>query len=299
MIDITRKKITLRSAVARGTVRCSAETRKRIADGTLPKGNLFDVARAAGLLGAKQTAALIPHCHPVSIDGMEIDLSLNDNGVEITVTGQSIGRTGIEMEALTACSVACLTVYDLLKPIDKDLEIVSVKLLDKKGGKTQYAKDVKEGYRAAVLVCSDSTSAGEREDRSGAAIQEILEGFGVPVDDLKVVPDDVDAIQRTILEWVERDIPFVFTTGGTGFGPRDVTVEAVRTIISKEASGIGEAMRIHGLMRTPRAMLSRAIAGSVNHTLIVTLPGSERGVRESLDAILPSAFHAREMLLGG
>ncbi len=299
MIDITHKQITLRTARVRGLVRCGEKTREMIRNDSLPKGNLFDVAKAAALLGAKSTQHLIPHCHPVNIEGMEVEFALNEEGVEIIVTGQSIGRTGIEMEALTACSVAALTVYDLLKPVDDDLEIATIKLLEKRGGRSQFSSDARPEYSAAVLVCSDSTSEGKREDKSGGVIREMLEKHGISVADYQVVPDDADAIQKWILEWVSRDIPFVFTTGGTGFGPRDVTVEAVKGILNKEATGISEAMRIHGLQRTPRAMLSRAVAGSIANTLIITLPGSSRGARESLDALFPSVFHAREMLLGG
>jgi cyclic pyranopterin monophosphate synthase len=114
-----------------------------------------------------------------------------------------------------------------------------------------------------------------------------------------IVPDDKETIQQRILQWVKEDIPFIFTTGGTGLGPRDNTVEAVKEIIERDADGITEAMRHHGQMRTPLAMMSRGIAGSINHTLIVTLPGSTKGAQESLEGILPAVFHARKMMLGG
>ena len=95
------------------------------------------------------------------------------------------------------------------------------------------------------------------------------------------------------------DIQFVFTTGGTGLGPRDQTVGAVRELLERDAEGIAEAMRVYGQMRTPMAMMSRGVAGSIGETLIVTLPGSPDGARESLEAILPAVFHARKILTGG
>jgi molybdenum cofactor synthesis domain-containing protein len=121
----------------------------------------------------------------------------------------------------------------------------------------------------------------------------------VEIADYRIVPDDIDSIQQQIKAWVQQGIGFVFTTGGTGLGPRDNTVEAVKAILEKEADGITEAMRVHGQMRTPVAMMSRAVAGSIGLSLIVTLPGSTNGVRESLEAILPAVFHARSMLKGG
>jgi molybdenum cofactor biosynthesis protein MoaC len=300
MIDITRKTSTLREAKAAAKVVCHADTAERIQKNDLPKGNLFEIAKAAALLGAKNTSLLIPHCHPVALDYLDIRFEVEPSGVNIFAHAKSIGRTGIEMEALTACSVAALTIYDLLKPIDKNLEISSIKLTEKKGGKSQYLKDIKKDTSVAVLVCSDSTFAGKREDRSGKKIIEILSVYNnIKIADFQVVPDNREKIQEQIKKWAAQDIPYIFTTGGTGLGPTDITVESIREIIQKEATGIAEAMRSFGQMKSPRAMLSRSIAGLVNSTLIITLPGSRKGVEESLDAIIPSVFHARQMILGG
>jgi molybdenum cofactor biosynthesis protein MoaC len=313
MRDISAKQISLRTARAVAVVICSEQTLDLVKTDALPKGNLLDVARAAGFLAAKNTQHLIPHCHPVSIDGLQIsydylepgkpneDVSVKEAwGLIIYGEGKSIGRTGIEMEILTAVSVSALTIYDLLKPLaDPQIEITSIKLLNKTGGKSDRSKFTQTAYKAAVLVCSDSTAAGTRQDRSGLIIQEMLTTHKVDIADYKIVPDNVETIQNQIRTWVSEDIAFIFTTGGTGLGPRDNTVEAVRAIIEKEADGITEAIRAHGQMRTPLAMMSRAVAGSMKQTLIVTLPGSSNGARESLEAILPAVFHARQMLKGG
>jgi molybdenum cofactor biosynthesis protein MoaC len=314
MRDITSKQISLRTARAVAVVLCSQDTLELMKNNTLPKGNLLDVARAAGFLAAKHTQHLIPHCHPVSIDGLdisyvyvepsktieELDSVQGCYGIAIYGEGKSIGRTGIEMETLTAVSISALTIYDLLKPLaDAELEITSVKLLKKTGGKSDRKKYSKVSQKAAVLVCSDSTAAGKREDKSGIIIQEMLRSHNAEIADYKIVPDEPTLIQQQIQEWVAQDIPFIFTTGGTGLGPRDKTVEAVKEILERDADGITEAMRSHGQMRTPVAMMSRSVAGSIGQTLIVTLPGSSDGARESLEAILPAVFHARNMLKGG
>ncbi len=313
MRDITHKQITLRTAKATGIIFCSPSTIELIKNNELPKGNLFDVARAAGFVGAKSTPQLLPHCHPVSIDGMDIqfefldatihavyfdDIVFNKAGIVITGEAKSIGRTGIEMEMLTAVSIAALEIYDMLKPVDKQLEIGSIKLLDKKGGKSDREKYVTDTPVCAILVCSDSTAAGNREDKSGKLIKEMLEAAKASVVKYLIVPDDKEKIQQQIKEWVSDDIQFVFTTGGTGLGPRDNTTEAIKEIIEKEATGIAEAMRSYGQMRTALAMMSRSAAGTINNTLVVSLPGSTAGVRESLEAILPGVFHARKMMLG-
>ncbi len=314
MRDITSKQITLRTARAIGIIFCSPASIALIKSGSLPKGNLFDVARAAGFLGAKLTPQLLPHCHPVTIDAMDFTFEflskelhsdlfnsvvLKRTGIVICGEAKSIGRTGIEMETLTAVSVAALEIYDMLKPVDTALEIGQITLLEKKGGKSDRNRFIETTPTCAVLVCSDSTANGTREDKSGKVVTAMLNNVKAKVLHYKVLPDDKEAIQNQIKEWVSEDIQFIFTTGGTGLGPRDNTTNAVREILERDADGITEAMRSFGQMRTPLAMMSRSIAGTISNTLIVTLPGSTNGARESLEAILPGVFHARKMMEGG
>ena len=314
MRDISHKQITLRTARAVAIIFCSENSIELIKSNALPKGNLFDVARAAGFLGAKLTPQLLPHCHPVTIDAMDFTFNfinrelhtelftddiLNRTGIVILGEAKSIGRTGIEMETLTAVSVAALEIYDMLKPVDTKLEIGNVRLLEKKGGKSDRNRYIEESPSCAVLVCSDSTAKGERDDKSGLLICDMLKKVNGNVLHYKILPDDKEAIQKQIKDWVDDDIQFIFTTGGTGLGPRDNTVSAVKEILERDADGITEAMRTFGQMRTPLAMMSRSVAGAIGKTLIVTLPGSPNGAKESLEAILPGVFHARKMMEGG
>ena len=314
MRDISHKQITLRTARAVAIIFCSDQSIELIKSNALPKGNLFDVARAAGFLGAKLTPQLLPHCHPVTIDAMDFTFNfinrelhtelftddiLNRTGIVIQGEAKSIGRTGIEMETLTAVSVAALEIYDMLKPVDTKLEIGNIRLLEKKGGKSDRNRYIEESPSCAVLVCSDSTAKGERDDKSGLLICDMLKKVNGNVLHYKILPDDKEAIQKQIKDWVADDIQFIFTTGGTGLGPRDNTVSAVKEILERDADGITEAMRTFGQMRTPLAMMSRSVAGAIGKTLIVTLPGSPNGAKESLEAILPGVFHARKMMEGG
>ncbi|TGK30499.1 bifunctional molybdenum cofactor biosynthesis protein MoaC/MoaB [Leptospira yasudae] len=299
MIDITEKRTSLRSATAEGFVYCTPETLKRIKENTLPKGDLFGVAKASGLLASKKTSDLIPHCHPVYIDSFDLTFELVERGVRILANGKSIGKTGIEMEVLTGLSVAALTIYDLLKPIDKELEISSVRLLEKKGGKSEMQiSKFADGAKAAILVCSDSTFAGKREDGSGKVIESIFKESNIELADYRIVPDEPEEIRKKILSWVELGIDLIVTTGGTGLGPRDNTTDTVRALLDQEIPGIAEAMRSFGQDRTPYAMLSRSLAGRIKKTLVVCVPGSSNGARESLKAIFPAIFHAKKMMRG-
>ena len=152
--------------------------------------------------------------------------------------------------------------------------------------------------RAVVLTISDSASRGEREDLSGPAAREELEKLGCEVASIHIVPDEIERIKESLVEYSRSDaIDLIVTTGGTGLSPRDVTPEATIAVIDKEVPGMAELMRLEGMKSTPRAALSRAL-GVRNRTLIINLPGSVKGVRESLAAIHRVLSHALEVISG-
>lgn len=152
---------------------------------------------------------------------------------------------------------------------------------------------------AAILTMSDKGSKGEREDLSGPAIQEIIEGKGYKVVEYKIIPDEFDVICKELKRLADDGIAdVVFTTGGTGFSQRDVTPEATRAVCYREVPGIPEAMRAYSMTITKRAMLSRAYAGIRKNTLVINMPGSPKAVRESLEYIIDELRHGIEILKG-
>ncbi len=150
--------------------------------------------------------------------------------------------------------------------------------------------------RTAILTISDRSSRGEREDVSGPALVAEIQKLGWELVETGLVPDDQEAIKAILLLWATRKIDLILTTGGTGFSPRDVTPEATQAVIERSAPGLAETMRLESLKVTPHAMLSRAIAGIRDHTLIVNLPGSPRAAIENLNVIAPVLHHAVELL---
>ncbi len=300
MLDVSKKVKTLRTATAESTVKLSPSTLSLLRAGKIPKGDPLPVAKVAAIQAAKGTSQIIPYCHPLPVDFVGVEFELTDAAVRTTVTVKAIYKTGVEMEALTAASVAALTLYDMMKMLDDDMEITAVRLLAKKGGKSDFRESFSKPLRAAVLVMSDSIAAGKKDDLSGKMIKERLINEGIEVIDYKIISDDVDLIESTLKNYAaEAKLDLVVTTGGTGFSPRDCTPEAMARVIEREIPGISEATRAYGQERTPYSMLSRGQAGICGKTIIINLPGSKNGVAESLDALFPAVLHSFKMLWGG
>lgn len=299
MIDISAKIETLRSALAQTSILAKRETLERCMKGDTPKGEVLPVARAAAVIGVKKTPDLIPYCHPLAIDAVKVDYALKEDCLLVTVEVKAIGRTGVEMEALMGASIAALNIYDMLKGIDKEVSIGPLSLLQKQGGKSDFQEKTDSPYSAAVLVSSDSVSSGKKSDKSGKLILEKMKKYPVEILHYEIVPDEPERIREQILSWCKQGIDLILSTGGTGLGPRDVTVETIKTLLDREIPGIAETMRVYGQRRTPYAMLSRGVVGLKGNSLIITLPGSSRGVEESLAAIFPNVLHLFPMLKGG
>jgi molybdopterin adenylyltransferase len=153
--------------------------------------------------------------------------------------------------------------------------------------------------RARILVLSDSTAAGDRQDQAGAAVKALLEAQDWTVSAVEVLPDEIPQISAQLRDWTAMpDCDAVFTVGGTGLGPRDVTPEATRAVVEREIPGLAELMRAEGLKKTRRAALSRGICGLRSGRLIVNLPGSRRGASESLQALIDLLPHALDIARG-
>lgn len=292
MVDITHKNFSLRKAVASAIVNVSSQaTIDRVIAKTVPKGDVFEFSRAAGLLAVKKTSDVIPDCHPLPVEYTAISHRVEGLQIIIEVEVHTIYKTGVEVEAMHGASVTALTIYDMLKPIDKSVEIGTIRLLNKQGGKTSFANEVIDGLKTAVIVCSDTISAGTKQDRSGKTIIEKLKQYGTEVERYSIIPDDFEVIQATTLALATEKFNMVIFSGGTGLSPRDNTPDAIAPLFDREIPGIMEAARSYGQQRMPYAMLSRGVAGFVQNTLVITLPGSQNGVTESMDAVFPYVFH--------
>jgi molybdenum cofactor biosynthesis protein MoaC len=299
MVPITHKSNTLRKAIAQAIVRVSKpETIQAIRNRTVPKGDVLECARVAGLFAAKRTADMIPDCHPLPIEYTAVSYTLGELELHIQVEIHTIYKTGVEVEAMHAASVVALTVYDMLKPIDKGVSIEQIKLIEKKGGKSDRNASLGTARRAAILVCSDSLAAGQGSDRSGEVIREKLVQLGISVAEKQIVPDAIEAIQAAATRFVAQGVDLLLVTGGTGLSPRDVTPDALEPLLDRRIPGVEEAIRSYGQQRLATAMLSRSVAGQIGKTLVLALPGSPAGAAEGMDAVFPALLHAFSVLEG-
>lgn len=290
MVNITHKSSTLRKAVAVGVLKVSKqETIDAVVGRKVPKGDVFEFSRAAGLFACKKTYEVIPDCHPLPVEYTAITHEVDGLSIIVRVEVHTIYKTGVEVEAMHGVMITALTMYDMLKPIDDAIEIMSVRLEEKKGGKSDFKYAYPESIKIAVVTCSDSIS--KKENKSEKIIEELLKQYHLTASFNKLIPDEVEIIQSTAKLLVEKQFQLILFTGGTGLSPRDVTPDAIQPLLEKEVPGIMEVVRDYGQQRTPYAMLSRGVAGFIGETLVITLPGSPKGVEESMQALFPQILH--------
>ena len=299
MVNITHKSNTLRKAIATAIVKVSAETTiQAIQNKLVPKGDVFAFAKVAGLFAVKKTSETIPDCHPLPIEYTDIRFSIQGLSIEIEVEVHAIYKTGVEVEAMHGASVAALTVYDMLKPIDKNIEIQNIRLLQKQGGKSSYAFKQIVKLNAAVIVCSDSVFLKKTQDKAGLAVIEKLKQYPINTVQYLVIPDDANAIKEQVEANANNTIQLLLFVGGTGVSKRDITPDVIQPLLETELMGVMEAARRYGQERMPYAMLSRSVAGFIKNTLVLTFPGSTKGAEEYLDALFPQILHVFEVKNG-
>ena len=262
----------------------------------MPKGNVLNTAKIAGIQAAKKTSGIIPLCHQLNLSFVDIEFEFKSNSIWVGSAVKTKESTGVEMEALSAVSIALLTIYDMCKAVDKTMEISGVKLIEKKGGKSDHAT----GYRpkVGVVTLSDGVVRGKREDISGEILADGFFNSGCVVDHRIVLEDGSDQLVPMIYDWIDSGLELILTTGGTGISPRDLTIEVLESIFESKLTGVEQALHAYGRGKIKTAMLSRLTAGLVKGALVICLPGSPGATKDALEVLIPTIFHSFHMLKG-
>ena len=296
MVDVTDKTATERMAKAEGKIHLQQATIALIQDNSIPKGNVLTTAKIAGIQSAKKTAEIIPMCHQLNLSFVDMEFELGRELVIIRSIVKTREATGVEMEALTAVSTAALTMYDMCKAVDKTMTIGAIKLVEKIGGKSDHAVE----YRPSVgiITMSDSISADKSEDKSGPILVKGFADSGCKADHQKVLPDGTEELIPMIESWIKDGVELIITTGGTGLGPRDLTIQLVENKFDSKLPGIEQALHAYGRGKVKTAMLSRLTAGVINGAIVICLPGSTGAVKDALRVLIPTIFHSFHMMKG-
>lgn len=294
MKDVGMKPDTLRSAFATSELQAPGHCVERVHNRHTEKGDPQEGARLAGIMAAKRTDGVLPLAHPLPIHAAEVSFQPAGDRIKIETEVHTIGPTGVEMEALTAASVAALTLYDMLKPYAEPEELVigDTQLSGKSGGKSDHSRRLDEPLPATVVMVSNPIHNGDKADTAGQLVVDDVTAAGLDPIDYQIVPDDPARIATLVQNAVAAGDRLIVTVGGTGIGPKDQTVEAIQPLLTTPMPGLMEAARTFGQRRSPSAAISRGVAGFIDETLVVTLPGSQSGARESAAALRASIVHA-------
>ena len=293
MRDISDKPSSRRTARAQALLRLPPDCVEKIRAGTIDKGDPVEAARIAGMLAIKRCWELLPHCHPLPLHGSELHFETGEDSLRIEVQVTTIGPTGVEMEALTGASIAALTLYDMLKPhAGLDLAIENIHLLEKTGGKSEHRRRLDPARPAVICTVSTPIARGRKGDDAADALESLLTEAGFAPIERRLVPAEFDTVQQALHEALATEPALLLTLGGTGLAPDDCTVAATAPLLDELLPGVMEAARAFGQQRSPLALISRGIAGRAGRSLVLTLPGSAAGMRESWLAVAAGVVHA-------
>jgi cyclic pyranopterin monophosphate synthase len=292
MINISHKRNSLRYAKASGKLTSTPDVITRVKNKQVPKGDVLEVARSAGIQAGKRTSEWIVFCHSMPMDWIEISYEFQDDSITFIAEAEAVWKTGVEMEAVTAVMAAMLNAYDMLKPLDAEITMGEIKLLEKRGGKSDVTDEFNPPIRAALLSVDSAKKKGRRADRSAEAIREFLAVEPVELVSEQQLDEAEESLKELLLTLTgKREAELIFLCGSTGPATKDIVPKVIRKISEREVPGIAHAMHQYGLERTPFAMISDQVAGIRNGVLMIALPGSERGARESMDALFPGVLH--------
>lgn len=281
MVDITHKRNSLRTAIAQATVKVSQQaTIRAIEEHLVPKGNVFEMAKTAGLFAVKRTSDMIPDCHPLPVEYTKVSYEIEDLSIHIQMEVRTIYRTGVEVEAMHGVSVVALTMYDMLKPIDKGIEIQNIKLIGKKGGKSDFKNIIPPDFPITYLQCTDAGAEETNGSRQKQVITDLLSSHHLHLQHYASIPNEQSVIRESIQQHQHNGL--ILLTSKTK------SAKAVlEELLDQPIASIGEMLRQYKAERNPGAFPDLFLGGWINDTLVVSLPGKSNDLQDALIALFP------------
>jgi len=235
-------------------------------------------------------------CHQLNLSFVDLDFDIQKDYILIKSVVKTKEATGVEMEALSAVSIASLAIYDMCKAVDKTMNIGEIRLVEKVGGKSDHAVEYRP--KVGIITMSDGVFSGNREDKSGEILKNGFKQAGCRVDHTLVLPDGADELEKSIRTWIDSGVELIITTGGTGLGLRDLTIPIVEKLFDSRLPGIEQALHAYGRGKIATAVLSRLAAGVVSSAVVICLPGSPGAATDGLNVLIPTIFHSFHMMKG-
>jgi cyclic pyranopterin phosphate synthase len=310
MIDISSKTPVLRTARAQGEIILKKESLQAIKNRKVKKGDALETARVAAISAVKKTPEIVPHCHQIPIEDVQVSFSVGRDSVTVEVEVTATAKTGVEMEALVGALTALTVIWDMVKYLEKDengqyphTRIQDLKVLWKKKGKSQmerfpqkatYEKHKEEAPKSArIAIITVSTSRTLKTDESGKIIAELAKSAGHTIATYTVVKDEKKQIEAAVRRALKTDSEGLIINGGTGISPTDITIEAVRPLFEKEIAGFGTVfLNLSFAEIGSSCVTSRCSAGIISGKPVFCIPGSPAACRLAMEKIiLPELGH--------
>ena len=292
MDDASSRPEAQAKAQAEAKVYFNNGTEKIIVEDGNPKIDVITAAKVAGIQAAKKTSEFIPLHHSNTLNWVEIDISAEEKYLKIVSTVKAITRSSLEMEALTATSVAALTIVDLCRDSDPGVSIQDLKLVQREAKKNIL--NTKTSLNVGIVVISDRVIAGLAEDEAGQILQQGFKEAGFQMDNYSIISNDSDKLVEKVQDWLEQDIELIVTLGGNGIGPRDITLSSLEPFFDYRLEGVEQTLHSIAQINNNGFYLDRLAAGKIGKTIVICLPMDVNLAQDALSVFLPNIHQAFE-----
>ncbi|MCB0284159.1 MAG: bifunctional molybdenum cofactor biosynthesis protein MoaC/MoaB [Calditrichae bacterium] len=292
MHDASAKPAAHNTSGAEGKIIVNDAARASILDNDKLKNDVVTAARVAGIQAAKRAAEFIPFHHSNTLTWVDLEFKSESDHIQISSVVKAVTPSSVDMEALTAVSVAALTILDMCREQDPEAYIKDIKLVPKTNAKKMLA--VRKPQKVGILVISDRIMAGLAEDKVGLSLKDGFTKAGYNTDNYDIISNDADKLIEKVQKWLENDVELIFTLGGNGIGPRDITLTSLEPFFDFRIEGIEQTLHSIAQMNNSGFYVERLAAGKIGKTLLICLPLDQSLAQNAMNVLLPNIHQVFE-----